>query len=240
MASDTQEESGLDRVQKPDWIAEILGRVGFVEWDRFTVGEMDGYQSVDVYGWIDRDDDYKDFVWSRFWPESETVEYTTSSDEYTEEIQRIWFGEESMREHNPCRRVENTFDVENAVELDEPELATDGGVDQSDGGVAQERGEWTTEIGSDIHEKPVLRNGFDGAVMLMGLPRLGGWTPLSSVKLSHQCRVREVTKWLDDHPGAREIAVLSVDTGEWETVWAKQRHKPTAERRSAEVVDAER
>ena len=128
-----QDESELDRVEKPDWIAEVLGRVEFVEWDRFTLNEMDGYQFVDVYGWIDRDDDYKDFVWSRFWPETETVEYTTSSDDYSREIQRIWFGEDSLGDHNPCRRVENTFDVSNVVELDEHDLATDGGRRLGDG-----------------------------------------------------------------------------------------------------------
>jgi hypothetical protein len=112
-----ESETKPDRVENRDWIRELLTRLDFVTWDRFTVGEINDYQVLDVYGWIDRDDEYKDFVWSRFWPENENLEYTTSSDKYSKEIERIWFGDESEG-HNQCRRVENTFDVPNAVELD--------------------------------------------------------------------------------------------------------------------------
>ena len=99
----------------PDWIANLLEALPFVEWDRFTIGEMNDTQFVDVYGWIDRDGDYKDFVWSRFWPSNEVVEFTTSSDEYSQEISETWFGDAD--DHNPCRRVEDVFDVPNAIEL---------------------------------------------------------------------------------------------------------------------------
>jgi len=106
-------------VKNSDWIGDLLGQLPFVEWDRFTVGEMQSNQFVDVYGWIDRDDDYKDFVWTRFWPKREIVEYTTSSDKYSEQIHIEWFGKESLDDHNPCRRVENQFEIPNAVELTE-------------------------------------------------------------------------------------------------------------------------
>ena len=99
-----------------EWIATQLEKVGFVTWDRFTVTERQGYTLVDVYGWIDRDDAYKDFVWTRFYPGNKTFEYTTSSDEHSERLGEIWFGESN--DHEPCRRVEDTFDIPNRVELD--------------------------------------------------------------------------------------------------------------------------
>lgn len=109
-------------VKKREWIADLLEQVPIVEWDRFAVAERDGYQFVDVYGWIERDqDDYKDFVVARFWPATEFVEYTTSSEKFTELLQVEWFGEDSLGEHNPCHRVEHTFDVDNAIELGENE-----------------------------------------------------------------------------------------------------------------------
>ena len=98
------------------WIATQLVKVDFVKWDRYTVGERGDRTIVDVYGWIDRDDDYKDFVWTRFWPANEVFEYTTSSDTYSEQLAEIWFGESS--DHDPCNRVENTFDIPNAVTLE--------------------------------------------------------------------------------------------------------------------------
>jgi len=106
-----------DDPQRPDWIAGHLESLPFVEWDRFVVGEMNGHQFIDVYGWIGRDDEYKDFIWSRFWPSNESIEFTTSSDTYSTQISEIWFGDSSN--HNGCQRVEDTFDVENAVTLDE-------------------------------------------------------------------------------------------------------------------------
>ena len=124
------------RVKSSEWIGDLLQQVPFVEWDRFTVGEMDGEQFVDVYGWIDRDDEYKDFVWARFWAVWEQVEYTTSSDEYSEQIHINWFGKESLDDHNPCRRVENQFDVDNAVQLTKQKRLTSDGGQSADEGVS--------------------------------------------------------------------------------------------------------
>ncbi len=91
----------------------------FVEWDRFTFHEFeDGRVVVDVYGWIAREeDDYKDFLHVAFWPKSEDYSFTTSSDRYSEEIHQTITGEKPDT-HNPCHRVEHTFNVGNAVELE--------------------------------------------------------------------------------------------------------------------------
>ena len=98
------------------WIAKQLVKTEFVTWDRFVVDERQGNRMVDVYGWIDRQDEYKDFVWVRFWPQNEVFEYTTSSDKHSKRLGVIWFGESN--EHSSCQRVEDTFDIPNCVELE--------------------------------------------------------------------------------------------------------------------------
>jgi len=114
---------GTDRIKNRRWIESNLRSCRIVEWDRFTVGNWNGKQSVSVYGWIDREDEYKDFVLVIFWPESEGIYYTTSSAEHTQEINRALFGEDG--DHNDCRRVEDTFNVSNAI-------MTDGGTVEDD------------------------------------------------------------------------------------------------------------
>lgn len=104
-------------VRNREWITDLLERASVVEWDRFVVEDHDGTQCVRVYGWIDREDEYKDFVIARFWPDDEWLGFTTSSDEYSEWLQAEWFGEDSLDEHDSCRRVENAFSVENAIKL---------------------------------------------------------------------------------------------------------------------------
>jgi hypothetical protein len=113
-------------VREPEWIAGLLERPEFVEWDRFVVKDDDGTQCVHLYGWIDREDIYKDFVVVRFWPDSEMFDFITSSDRHSEELHRIWFGEQDLDDHNACRRVEHTFDVQNAVELNKQTKFPDG------------------------------------------------------------------------------------------------------------------
>lgn len=56
-------------------------------------------------------------------------------------------------------------------------------------------------------------------VMLMGLPARSGWRAISSVCLSHQTYVKKAEEWLEGNKHARKIAVLEVDSGEWQTVW---------------------
>jgi hypothetical protein len=106
-----------EHVKNPGWIADELAAVPFVEWDRFVVEDHDGHQCLRIYGWIDRDDEYKDFVVARFWPEQESIGFTTSSDEHSAYLHEEWIGEHPD-DHTECRRVENTFDVGNVVELD--------------------------------------------------------------------------------------------------------------------------
>jgi len=102
-----------------EWVEGKLLKCTFVKWDRFLLAEDPKQDElvINVYGWIDRDDDYKDFVTVDFWTARETVGFTTSSEEYTEQLHRLLVGED-LDNHNECRRVEDTFDVPNAVTLD--------------------------------------------------------------------------------------------------------------------------
>jgi len=112
-------------------IEDVLSRLDMVEWDRFvdgidpnTVG-----RHINVYGWIERTDEYKDFVLVRFMPDYDPtlIEFTTSSDQYTEEIHRLIYGEKP-EQHNSCKRIENEFDVSNVIEINKTvTLGTDGG-----------------------------------------------------------------------------------------------------------------
>ncbi len=133
-----KDDGGVDQnpVRKRDWISDTLEAADIVKWDRF-VGPMEraGEEVIDVYGWIDRDDDHEDFVWVRFYLDSVWSEYTTSSPEYTDYLAKTMHGadEEDLDEnHRSCRRVEEAFDVENAIELGEQAtLVTDGGTQNS-------------------------------------------------------------------------------------------------------------
>lgn len=93
-------------------------------------------------------------------------------------------------------------------------------------GRAEEWGDWEVDIGSSIHGRPILSHDLEERVILMGLPKLAGWEPFGRIMLSHQTRVEKVRDWLDDNPFAREVAVLEVDTGTWQTVWSADNHDP--------------
>lgn len=129
MTDDGQCADVIDQCR--DQVEDILSRLDFVQWDRFVVGDDAGGHGayIKVYGWIARDtDQYKDFVLVTFFPETEEslMGFTTSSDEWTQEIHRLMFDVEPD-DHNDCQRVENTYEVPNAVELDGQKTLTDGG-----------------------------------------------------------------------------------------------------------------
>lgn len=102
-------------ISNKDWILGHMEALPFVQWDRFTHDTwFDEAETVSVYGWIYREDDYKDFVLIRFWPQMEEFVFTTSSEKYSTIIQERLLGHSD--DHNHCKRVENHFDLENMVE----------------------------------------------------------------------------------------------------------------------------
>ena len=90
-----------------------MASLHFVLWDRFTVGE-DGTRYI-FYGWIKREDEYKDFVvMEYFTPEHDTYDgfsFVTSSAKWSEEICRIVYGH--VEDHEDCIRIEDHFQGEN-------------------------------------------------------------------------------------------------------------------------------
>ena len=96
-------------------LADDLRALSFVQWDRFTAGEWSpDINYLQVFGWIDRDDDYKDFVLILQWDNGERF-FTTSSAEYTDAISKELFDDSAG--HNDCQRVEDYLDIPNMVTL---------------------------------------------------------------------------------------------------------------------------
>ena len=102
-----------------DFIEEKLEMLDFVEWDRCIQWQVDGGPNVvRVFGWIERDDQYKDFAHLEFTADVggfEVIFLGTSSSEYSEEINERVNGK---GDYAHCHRVENQFEVENTVNLD--------------------------------------------------------------------------------------------------------------------------
>jgi len=94
-------------------LAADLRALSFVQWDRFTGGEWSpDINYVQVYGWIDRADDHKDFVLIIQWDNGERF-FATSSAKYTEAISKALFDKPAG--HNECQRVEDYLDIPNMV-----------------------------------------------------------------------------------------------------------------------------
>jgi len=107
-------------VEDRRWIEGNLRKCRFVDWDRFTVAYQSDWPGpvVTVYGWIEREDAHEDFVHLVFYTAEQNIDFTTSSDEFSERIHEVLI-DEPAREHNPCKRVERHFNVQNAVVLDD-------------------------------------------------------------------------------------------------------------------------
>ncbi len=88
----------------------MMNALPFVDWDRYSGDE----EVVSVYGWIDRDEDsYKDFVIIGVDKNGDSY-YDTSSAKYSAEIHKLLA---MQGKHSDCQRVEDFFDVKNAVKL---------------------------------------------------------------------------------------------------------------------------
>ena len=106
-------------------IEDVMTDLPFVDWDRATEWIYEGRKCMRIYGWIERaKDEYKDFVLIGIY-EMEDVEKAdiefigTSSERYSEEIFKRLFPDADLDEHNECLRLENRFDVENVIEVDD-------------------------------------------------------------------------------------------------------------------------
>ncbi len=87
-------------------IIEILKKLDFVSWDRFSGNYF--------YGWIDREgDNYKDFIVLKFsmWD----VNFVSSSKKFTKKITEILNKNKSCLKN--CERIEGYCDLENVIRL---------------------------------------------------------------------------------------------------------------------------
>lgn len=92
-------------------IANALNTFPEVTWDRYT---QDDYELI-AYGWIERDDAYKDFMLIVVDLVDFTFWYTTSSAKYSQAFHnRI---NDNPKQHSKCRRVESMFPTVKAVRL---------------------------------------------------------------------------------------------------------------------------
>lgn len=93
---------------------------------------------------------------------------------------------------------------------------------------AERKGEWTVDVVESDTGSQRLAHGATSRVILMGLPMHSGWKAFEHLHLPHQTRVEKVKDWIEEHPNAREVAVVEIDRGIWHTVWKGTRHKPIA------------
>ena len=83
----------------------------FVNWDRY----VDSEKAITIFGWIKRDDNYKDFVIIEFSKEDYEVNiWATSSAKHSETMGKILLPDSK---HNECKRVEHNFNVKNCVKI---------------------------------------------------------------------------------------------------------------------------
>jgi len=94
-------------------IKTILSKFKFVKWDRFT--EDTPNCQLNFYGWIKRNDSYKDFIALTIFKKDFDIEYITSSAKWDKEICRIL--KVPIKEQLTCKRVEHYFDIKNSIHL---------------------------------------------------------------------------------------------------------------------------
>ena len=99
-----------------DLMKEDMLSLPFVRWDRFIVNFTE--RSIDVYGWIKREDSHEDFVILTYEEQRDkvwTMRYSTSSAQYDKEIFKSLKCEGDAP--NKCERVEDLLDIPNVIRI---------------------------------------------------------------------------------------------------------------------------
>jgi len=104
--------------KEKEWIEKTLTDLYMVNWDRYFIFE--GF-SLTAFGWIEREDNYKDFVILEFTLKDHknppcVYFLGTSSKKYSKTIAEILGSD-----HADCKRIENYFDIENCIKLRDSE-----------------------------------------------------------------------------------------------------------------------
>ena len=104
--------------KKKLWIEKTLSDLPFVNWDRFLDLRFEENRVLHVFGWIKREDSYKDFVSLEFDVVNQKVFFiATSSKKYSKRIAEIL----GCSDHADCQRIEDFFKIENMIKLKERE-----------------------------------------------------------------------------------------------------------------------
>lgn len=82
-----------------------LNRFEFVTWDRF----VESKHHIQFYGWIDREDNYKDFILLIFTQQTGKVDYFVSSSHARHDQILEILGKQIN--NFPCQRVEGSFKI---------------------------------------------------------------------------------------------------------------------------------
>ena len=111
------EEKNMNEKKKL-WIEKTLSDLPFVNWDRFLDLRFEENRVLHVFGWIKREDSYKDFVSLEFDVVNQKVFFiATSSKKYSKRIAEIL----GCSDHADCQRIEDFFKIENMIKLKERE-----------------------------------------------------------------------------------------------------------------------
>lgn len=114
----------VEQAEVGEKIEAMLEALYFVEWDRFTRTSDGDAAEYNFYGWIQRKDEYKDFVVLSLLNDEDWW-WITSSSKRSKQIGKIVDGVDGPDE-SPCKRVEHYFDIDNAVnENEETEVKED-------------------------------------------------------------------------------------------------------------------
>lgn len=83
-----------------------------------------------------------------------------------------------------------------------------------------QNGEWVVDLEEGGKFGDTIQHGLDNSVIYMVLPKLSGWRPMDKGMMhSHQTYAKHIDKYLEENSTPRKIAVVNLDSGEWETVW---------------------
>lgn len=106
-------------------IEVILNKFPFVRWDRFVMWGKTLNGGITVSGWIDREDNYKDYICLDIYSDSSVsspdgktegiyTDFMTSSAKYSLPIFKI-LNEGSGKGHHNCKVIKDYFNVKNHV-----------------------------------------------------------------------------------------------------------------------------
>lgn len=124
MFGDFMDENALTTSER-EWIASTLNKLPFVSWDRMHFLSPPRIEErncrgfwLAVFGWIDREDAYKDFIILDFQITKKKMwasVFSCSSKKFSEEATKIIMGEGT--EHNDCFRAERISGIKNSIKL---------------------------------------------------------------------------------------------------------------------------